>query len=373
MGLVCHQVADATAPAATSTMQYRSVVCSTASFSHRDLLFFVKLEHKDIRLRSELAFPMFLVSSVRSSIASLSGEHDVGVIGEVASSDSASHQSTCTETESASASPYHDAFETLSDEDADGINHNYFRNDDDVASYGGTIIASLSSREVARNLTASMAFAQDGQPLSPTTGTRVVEKKANEVTDMETIQSDMLSFTPTMAELELSRHLFEANGDSLTCNDNDELQQHHHRAPPSTRRSFPMSSSCGSIMGITDLQPERITCPFCDREKDLQWRLSRERKQSQNYKRSENRAWFVLLATVMAFLVGFVSFLAGKAASDIQSERILLEYKNHCNEMVAQKEEDELYWKLVTAAFSAMINAMAGPMSNFVFGAHGGK
>jgi hypothetical protein len=119
-----------------------------------------------------------------------------------------------------------------------------------------------------------------------------------------------------------------------------------------------------STFGITDIQPERVACPFCDHEKDLQWRLSKERGELKDLRLSEYKVKALLFALVLSV----ISFFIGKAVSDIQSEKIMSQYMQQCNELMHQKDDEDLYWKLVTAAFSAMIHGIAGPLANFVLG-----
>ena len=231
----------------------------------------------------------------------------------------------------------------------------------DTISYGGTIIASLSSRDVARNLTASRtAISQQQPPRMEGTTPHPLTETTHRLSEVETVRSDALSFTPTMAE----------QAGSLLQHD---TTQHTSNQSLASEQSSSRRSTTESQVPTIGIQPEFcIACPFCDREKDLQWRLTQEREQSHDLKVSEHRTRFLLGATIVMGVVAVISFFVGKAVSDMQSQEVISHYMAQCNDMISQKDEEELYWKIVTAAFTAMVNAMAGPLANIMLGA-GGK
>jgi len=231
-------------------------------------------------------------------------------------------------------------------------------------SCGGTIIASLSSREVARNHLASQVASRAFAPQRATEDTNhpCLDRRIR-LSDVATISSrDALSFTPTMAEKDFS--LPETPKQASLASNAPRQQSLNPRHPG---EPFTPSEDM-STFDITHLHPDLITCPFCDREKDLRWQLTREQEHSHDFKVAESKTRFLLVAALLMFLVSFISFFIGKTVSDLQSQEVISQYMAQCSEMVSQKDDDELYWKLVNAAFSAMVNAMEGPLANVVLG-----
>jgi hypothetical protein len=233
---------------------------------------------------------------------------------------------------------------------------------DDAVSCSGTILASLSSKEVSQNLAAGLRPA--GAPLAVADlpsipGMHPLSRRRNLLSEVATISSDVLSFTPTMAEMVLSRRETKPPDE----NSNRVPSEHYHQDTCTGDDRTTVSA-----FGIQTVQPERVACPFCYREKDLQWQLTREREQSIELKVAEHQSRIILVATVLSFLVAIGAFFLGKMISDREGEKAMAQYKAQCSDMIAQKEGDELYWKLVNAAFSAMVNAVAGPLANFVLG-----
>jgi hypothetical protein len=250
------------------------------------------------------------------------------------------------------ASVYHDVSSDYDDDSLMG---------DDRESCGGTVLASLSSKDVRRNIEATLA---DSRPLEqpPRQGKRhPTELNKTSLHEIATIQSDVLSFTPTMAELALS---------SKYSQQQQQQQQEEDQSTDSSSQRCSTSHEFIPIptFGIREVQPDRVACPFCDREKDLEWRLNKEREQSRELQLSGYRTQFVLVATIVTFVVAIFSFFLGKLVSDFQHEKAMNQVMAQCNAIMSQNQEEEMYWKLVTAAFSAIINAAAGPAANFIFG-----
>lgn len=258
----------------------------------------------------------------------------------------------------------------------------------DALSYGGTIIASLSSREVAQNLRASRAATTEERPrMTDDTTHHLPAIDTHDRTqdrllpDMATVRSDALSFTPTMAEHALSLQL-----DTVAQRTTTSVVLSKGDGPNSTTESSyrPLSTTespsptigggeCGDAGNNSQMQPAFcIACPFCDREKDLQWRLTQEQVQIKDLRLSEHRTRFLLGAIIAMSVVAVVSFFIGKTVSDMQSQEVLSQYMTQCNDMVSHRDEEELYWKLVTAAFSAMVHAVAGPLATVVLGGGAG-
>lgn len=297
---------------------------------------------------------MFALSSIHSAVHQPEDDKTFPAIPEPSSSSSSFSWRPAAEEDDASV--YHDVLSDCSEDHT---------SDEDRESVGGTIIASLSSKEVLRNIEFSRFDARPLAGPSSAWKTHPVEVSEAPLEEVATIKSDTLSFTPTMAELALSAQI--------------PAQQHTPRnsaVPATTKASShhhptPSEAFAVSTLGISDVQPDRVACPFCDREKDLQWRLTREEQKSQDLTLSGYRARFVFIATIVTVLVAIFSFILGKLVSDFQSEKVIKQYMAQCNAMRTQNQEEEMYWRLVTAAFSAMINALAGPAANFVL--NGGK
>ncbi|CAB9518978.1 expressed unknown protein [Seminavis robusta] len=260
---------------------------------------------------------------------------------------------------------YHDTFmEDLTEED-------------DAQSCGGTILDSLSSKVVRQNVSASARLAavlcrQQEQTNNSGRGRpqlHVLSGAKIPLSELATVPSDALSFTPTMAEVAMSG----LKETKRTHSTRKEKQSSHYHPDENT------VSESGTAFGIQNVQPERVACPFCYRERDLEWKLSKEKKQSQDFVASANQTRVILVATVVCFAMAFGAFFLGKAVSDRQAEKAMAQYVTQCETMVAvlsqkaQKEEDELYWRLVSAAFTAMVNAAAGPVANFVIGGGNNK
>ena len=342
--------------------------------------------------KKPLVHIMFLCSSV-GSLASRhtrrtddgsNDEHHSSAFLDVApssSSDDASSTDLSAYQNVHSESNYHHSSRMLEDDDYS-----------DALSYGGTIIASLSSREVAHNLRASSAAAAAATEERPRRkGVTTHHLSATEthnrtqdglLPDMATVRSDALSFTPTMAEHALSLQLDTVAQRTTTSVLPSEDQRPNSTTESSYRQLSITESPPPTIGGgeggggsnNSQVQPAFcIACPFCDREKDLQWRLTQEQEQTKDLKLSEHRTRFLLGAIIAMVVVAVVSFFIGKAVSDMQSQEVLSQYMTQCNDMVSHRDEEELYWKLVTAAFSAVVHAMAGPLANVVLGGVGGK
>ena len=229
-----------------------------------------------------------------------------------------------------------------------------FDEDGDGESCGGTIIVSLSSKEVAQNLIDTVDRNASSIPTGTETKPHPSTPTQKMLSEVETGQSEALSFTPTMVEHALSQQFHEIT--------------QRRRQSPASSSSVTSEEEAVPTIGITNLQPERVCCPFCEHEKQLQWRLSKEKEESQGLKISEYKTRFILWATVITFILCTISFFVGKEVSDRNSKMLMAQYKNQCSDLLQQREDDEIYWKLVSAAFSATIHGIAGPLANYVIG-----
>jgi hypothetical protein len=251
-----------------------------------------------------------------------------------------------------SGSIFEDALDLDSDPNSDDNTSVLF--DEDGQSCGGTIIASLSSKEVTQNLIDTMSRNAGSIPSGTETGPHPSTPTKKMLSEVETVQSEALSFTPTMVEHSLSQQFHE-------------ITQQRQQSPACTSNVLSEEKVVPTI-GITNLQPERVCCPFCDHEKQLQWQLTKEKEKSQGLKISENKTRFILWATVIIFILCTISFFIGKEISDRNSKMLMTQYKNQCRDLLQQREDEEIYWKLVSAAFSATIHGIAGPLANYVLG-----
>ena len=222
-------------------------------------------------------------------------------------------------------------------------------------SFGGTIVASLSSKETKRAV-APVEAAENrcSEDVHPLHRTRIF------LSEVGTVSSDLLSFTPTMAEVALSRH--EARSPILEKDVSVASEDFRQDADSGD------DNTTESLLGIRTVQPERVACPFCFTEKQLQWELAREKERSNELKVAERKTRIILFVSVLLLLVASVSFSLGKMISDMKAEKAMAQYMAQCSDMIEQKESDELYWKLVHAAFSSIFYAMAGRLANFVVG-----